>query len=209
MRKIRSGLAVAAIAAVLGGASLAALAQGGGPGGYGPGGYGPGGYGPGGGGPMGFMHGQGGYGMMGGGGPNGGYGMMGGRGGYGAVDPAARLAALKTELGIRPEQTAAWDGYAKAVQDRVTQMQALRASVDVDKLRAMSWQEHQAFMGSMHDSQAESFKAVQAAAEKLLAALDDGQKGKIVLPRLLHAGAGGGPMGGGFGMMGGPGGGWH
>ena len=45
-----------------------------------------------------------------------------------------------------------------------------------DKLRAMSWQDHLAYMGQMHDRQAAAFKSIQAAATTLLAALDDTQK---------------------------------
>ena len=184
MRKLSKGLAIAATVLAVGGASLAAVAQTGGPG------YGPMGYGPMGSGPMGFMQGR------------GGYGMMGGWGGAGVADPSARLGALKTELAIRPEQTAAWDAYVKAVQDSATQMQAMRGSIDFDKLRSMSWQDHQAYMGKLHDQRAAAFRSVQTAATTLLAALDDTQKSRMLLPRLEHVGPG---MMGGYGgspMMG-------
>ena len=178
MRKVSKGLAIAAAVVAIGGVGLA-VAQPAGPG------FGP----------PGFMHGPGGPGMM--------HGMGGpGVGGPGMADPAAHLAVLKTRLGIRPEQSAVWDAYAKAAQDDATRMRTLHDSVDVDALRAMSWQEHQAFMGRMHDQQAQSFKAVQAAATALLAALDDGQKTHALMPALLHTRHGG--MGGGMmGMMGG------
>ena len=195
MNRIAKGLVIAAAVAAIGGVGLAARAQPAGPG-AGSQGYGSPGYGPMGSGPMGAMHGQ------------GGSGMMGGRGGGSVTDPAGHLATLKTELAIRPEQTAAWDAYVKAVQDSATQMQASRGSMDFDAMRAMSWKDMQAFMGNVHDQRAQSFKAVQEAATTLLAALDDTQKTHALLPSLVDAGPGmmgrqGGPpmMGHGFGMM--------
>ncbi|HVC60093.1 MAG TPA: Spy/CpxP family protein refolding chaperone [Acetobacteraceae bacterium] len=188
MRKISKGLAIAAAVVAIGGVSLVAVARTAGPG-YGPGGFGPMGYGA-----MGFMHGH------------GGPGMMGGWGGRGFADPAARLDALKTELGIRPEQTAAWDAYVKAVRDGAAQMQAAHGGIDFDKLRAMSWADMQSYMGALHDKQAAAFKSVQAAATTLLAALDDGQKTHALLPALENAGPGMMAWGGGPPMMG-PGGG--
>lgn len=198
MRKISKGLAVVATVMAVGGASLVAVAQTGGPDQ----------------GPMGFMHGGGGYGMMGGGGGygmmggGGGYGMMGGWGGAGFADPTARLDALKTELAIRPEQTAAWDAYVKAVRDSAAQMQAIRGSIDFDKLRMMSWQDHQAYMGELHDRRAAAFRSIRAAATTLLAALDDTQKSHALAPELENFGSGmmgwhgGSPgMGPGYGMM--------
>lgn len=202
MNRITKRVAIAVSVAAIGGFAVAAMAQTAGPG-SGPPGYGQSGYGP-----MGFMHGRGGPGMMGGAGMMGETSMMGGPGGVGFADPATRLDALKTEFAIRPEQTAAWDAYVKAVQDGAAQMRALRRGVDFDTLRAMSWQEHQAFMANMFDQRAQAFKAVQAAAATLLAALDDAQKTHALLPRLENVGAGmtgwsgGSPMPGpGFGMM--------
>lgn len=198
MRKISKALAIAAGVLAIGGAGAAAVAQGG-PG-YGPPGYGHG--------PMGYMHGP------------GGYGMMGGWGGYGSGDPAARMDAVKHALALRPDQTAAWDGYAKAVEDGARQMQTLRGNIDFDKLRTMSWQEHWAYMGQFHDARAAVFRSIQTARDGLLAVLDEGQKS-----RLLDSGPGNfagnfgpgmgwgrggyghGPgMGPGYGMMGGWGG---
>ena len=177
MRKIGKGLAAAAVMAALAGGSVVALAQGG-PG-YGPMGYGPG-----------FMHGQGGYGMMGG-----------GWGGQGAVDPAARLDALKAKLAIRPDQTAAWNAYSKAVTDGMTQLQAIRNGIDVDKLRTMSWTDHQALMGKIHDQRAAVFTSIQSARTSLVAVLDDTQKSELTAFR--HAAFG--PGRGGFGPGHGPG----
>lgn len=210
MRKISKALAIAGVLAI-GGASVAALAQGG-PG-YGPPGYGYG--------PMGYMHGPGGYGMMGG---WGGYGMMGGWGGYGYADPAERLDAVRSELALRPDQTAAWDSYAKAVRDGAKQMQTLRGNIDFDKLRTMSWQDHWAYMGQFHDARAAVFRSIQTARGGLLAVLDDGQKSRLLAsgpgnfagnfgPGMgwgrggYGGGYGHGPgMGPGYGMMGGWGG---
>ena len=199
MRKISKGLAIAATVMAIGGASVVAIAQTG-PG-YGPGGYGGYGcgYGPG------IMQGWG-----------GGYGMMGYWGGAGFADPAAQLDAVKSDLALRPDQTAAWDDYAKAVTDGSAQLRALRDNIDFAKLRAMSWQDHWAYMGQFHDKQAAVFRSIQTARDDLLAKLDDSQKS-----RLLSAGPGfygrgarggyGGPwmMGPGYGMMGGWGGGYR
>lgn len=196
MNRIAKGLAIVASVAAIGGIGLNAVGQPAGPG-YGAGGGGSPGYGP-----MGFMHGR--------GGPR----MMDGWSGAGVADPAARLDALRAELAIRPEQTAAWDAYVKALRDSAAQMQATRSSIDFDAMRAMSWTEMQATMGKLHDQHAQAYKAVQAAATTLLAALDDTQKTHALLPRLVNAGPGmmawqGGPpmMGPGMGMMFGPSGG--
>ena len=73
--------------------------------------------------------------------------MMGGMGqgmmmGWGMMNPAmmgmmmggpaaqGRLAYMKAELGITDAQTAAWDGYASAVNARVTSMQGMHAAND-------------------------------------------------------------------------------
>ena len=76
--------------------------------------------------------------------------MMGGMGqgmmmGWGMMNPAmmgmmmggpavqGRLAYVKAELGITDAETAAWDGYASAVNARVTTMQGMHA----DMMQAM------------------------------------------------------------------------
>lgn len=172
MRRIGKTLAVVATVVGLGGAGLA-MAQPYGPGGNGP--MGPGGY--------------------------GGYGMMGGRGGFRA-DPTARLDALKSELGITQQQEPAWNDYAKAVQDAVAQMQAIRAEM-WQSMGAANWQDHQALMAKAFDQRADSAKAVQAAGAKLMAALDESQKAKLAAPALDgFSGFGPGMMGYGPGMMG-------
>ncbi len=193
MRKISKGLAVVATVMAVGGTGLVAVAQTGGPG-YGPPGYGMmgGGYG--------MM--RGGYGMM-----QGGRGMMGAWGG-GFADPTTRLDALKTRLAIRPEQTGAWDAYVKAMHDGVTQMKAIRDSIDFDKLRTMSWQDHLAYMGQFHDRQAAVFRAIQAAKDALVAVLDNTQKSRLLPsgpgyfgPGMMGWYGGSPAMGPGYGMM--------
>ena len=191
MRKISKALAIAATVIAISGTSLVAVAQTGGPG-YGSPGYGP----------MGSMHGWGGNVMMGGG-----YGMMPGWGG-GFADPASRLAALKAELAIRPEQTAAWDAYVKAETDAMTQLQAIRDSIDFDKLRAMPWKEYQAYRGQIHDRRVAVFKTIQTARDALVAVLDASQKARLLPsgpgyfgPGMMGCYGGSPMMGFGHGMM--------
>jgi hypothetical protein len=196
MRKITKALTIAAVVA-LGGVSLTAVAQS-----FGPG-YGPQGYGPMGSGRPGFMNGPRGPGMMSG---------WSGPAQLRFADPAAWLGTLKTDLVIRPEQAAAWNDYAKAVQDSATQMRALRGSMDFDAMRAMPWKDLQASLGGLHDKQAQAYIAVKTAANTLLPVLDETQKTKAQaeLPGLVQAGSrvawrGGPPMmGRGMGMMFGP-----
>ncbi|MCW8908888.1 MAG: Spy/CpxP family protein refolding chaperone [Sedimenticola sp.] len=64
-------------------------------------------------------------GMMGGPGMMHGPGMMGPGGAY----TAERLADLKAELGIGPEQEGAWNGYAEAVQSHAAQAEAMHQSM--------------------------------------------------------------------------------
>jgi hypothetical protein len=133
--------------------------------------------------------------------------MMGTHGGHGpmggpSADPASRLASLKSELGITAQQLPAWDAYAKTVQDTATAMKAQRQGMDMTKMHAMSDQDRQAFMSQMRERHDKAFAPVKAAAETLLAALDDAQKTKAkeILPGLAAHGpgmmrhaAGGGP----------------
>jgi hypothetical protein len=140
-----------------------------------------------------------------------GHGMMGrGHEGRGFRDPAAHLAALKTELGIKPGQAAAWDAYAKVVQDTAEQMTANRAKMDMNAIHAMPNKERAAFISDQMDLHDQAFAKVKAAAEALLPSLDDAQKAKAQkeLPGLAihdHGGmrhAGMMPMMGGGMMMG-------
>jgi hypothetical protein len=130
------------------------------------------------------------------GGPQG-MGMMMGMGGahsrmagaFGA--PPARLASLKTELGITAQEEPAWDAYAKAVQNAAMSM---KGPHDGMAMHSMSDQDRQTFMTQMRDQHEKVFAPVKAAAEQLLGALDDAQKTKAkeILPGLVPHG---------FGMM--------
>ena len=108
----------------------------------------------------------------------------------GRRDPAARLASLKTDLGIRPEQAASWDAYSKVVLDTVARMHAARGGVDRDAVKAMSPADRDAFRAKMHDQRTQAHATVKAAAEALLPSLDEAQKAKALteLPGLkAHA----------------------
>jgi LTXXQ motif family protein len=146
-------------------------------------------------------------GMMQGGGMGHGMGM--GAFGHGPMlgafgDPATRLAALKTELGITSAQEAAWNTYAKTVQDTTTAWRAEHQNIDRAKIHAMSDQERQAFFTQRQQEQQKAFDTIKASAEKLTATLSDFQKGKAseILPGLApqgrgmmwHAGFGGSMM---------------
>lgn len=176
MRKITKALTIGTIIAAVGGIGLGAMAQ---PFGSG---YGP----P-------FMGGHQGQGMMGRGGQ-----------GWGFGGPAAHLTAVKTDLGIKPEQAAAWDAYAKVVQDTAAQMAANRATMDMDAIHAMPNKERAAFISNQMDLHDQAFAKVKAAAEALLPSLDDAQKAKAQteLPGLA-ARQPGGMRHAGIGMMGG------
>ena len=129
--------------------------------------------------------------------------MMGkGHGPMGAVaDPAAHLATLKTELGLRPEQQADWDAYVKVVTETAAAGRARRESVDRDAVMKMEPKDRQAFITGMQEQRQKQFETVKAAAETLLAKLDDTQKAKAreTLPGLIAAGHGPGMR---HGMMG-------
>jgi hypothetical protein len=169
-----------------------ALAQ---PAGFGPGGMGPGGMGPGGPGGMRGMHGMMGPGMHGQMGPGMrsqmGPGAMHGGPGF-AFDPA-QLDALKTELGIRPAQEQAWTEYTKTVQDAATAMKTAREGVNPDAITKLGPQERFAFATKMREQAQKQHETVAAAANELVATLDDAQKAKAqqTLPGLAF---GPGPM---------------
>ena len=120
-------------------------------------------------------------------------GMMGNLG-----DPAQRLDALKTQIGIKPEQAAAWDAYAKTFTEFASEMQSRRTSVDHNALAQMEPKDRQDFVASMQKAHDESYWKVKAAAEALLPKLDAAQqsKAKTALPGLVAVG----PAGKGMGM---------
>lgn len=131
-----------------------------------------------------FMRGAGPHGM--------GLGMMGMHGGpmAGAFADAARLDALKKEIGITAAQEPAWTAYAKTMQDAAGAMESRHQGINMSKMHAMSDQDRQAMMSGMLDQRQKAFQTVKAAAEKLLAALDDTQKAKAreTLPGLRAPG---------------------
>jgi len=143
--------------------------------------------------PMGGMMGQGGTGMMG----QGGTGMMGGMGqgmmmGWGMMNPAmmgmmmggpaaqGRLAYMKAELGITDAQTAAWDGYASAVDARVTSMQGMHAAMMQAMQTGTAMTRMDAHIKAMQ-GMVDSMQALKPATEALYAVLTDEQKQKADL----------------------------
>ena len=152
MRKMTKALVLGALVAAMGGAGVAAWAEMPGPGAGMPG-----------------MHGHMGPGMQ---------GVRGHDHRSGHRDPAARLASLKSDLGIRPEQAASWDTYSKVVLDTVARMHAMREGVDRDAIHAMSPADREAFMTKMRDQRTQAHATVKAAAEALLPSLDEAQKTK-------------------------------
>ena len=173
MKNVTKALAIGTVLLAAGGIGVAAMAETTGPGAGGP-----------------CMHGQMGQGM--------GPGMMGMRGGSQGQrfgDPAARLSALKTELGIKPEQASAWDAYAKVVLDTATQMRANHEKIDPDAIQAMPLKDRIAFMTTQMELRDKASTAVKAAANTLLASLDDAQKAKAQAQTSLPGLAARGPAG--------------
>lgn len=127
-----------------------------------------------------------GHGQMG----NMGHGKMGHMGNAG--DPTARLGALKTEIGVRPEQATAWETYAKVVTDVAAERRSVRESMDHDAVHKMEPKDRRAFRESMQGQRDASITKVRSAAEALLAQLDDAQKEKArqTLPGLIASGQG-------------------
>ncbi len=117
-------------------------------------------------------------------------------------DPASRLATLKTELGIKPEQAAAWDAYAKVVTATATEQRNHAQLIDPSAMRDMNPEERQQHFTAMQSQREAAQAKVKTAAETLVATFDDTQKAKAgnSLPGLATAGPG---MR--FGMMGGHG----
>jgi hypothetical protein len=129
-----------------------------------------------------FMHGAGFQGMM---------GMH--RGAMsGPFADEGRLDALKKELGITAAQEPAWAAYAKTVQETAAALKARHDGIDMGKMHAMSDKERAATMAGMREQAQKSLQAVKAAAETLVAALDETQKAKAreSLPGLRAAGPG-------------------
>lgn len=127
-------------------------------------------------------------------------GMMGGTPGAIFADPA-QIETLKKELGITATQEPAWTKYTKAIQDAATTMKTAREGVDPDAISKLSPQDRFAFMTKIREQAQNQFETVKAAANELLAALDDTQKAKAqqTLPGLAfgpgttHSAGMGGP----------------
>jgi len=107
-------------------------------------------------------------------------------------DPASRLATLKTELDIKLEQTAAWDAYAKVVTATGTEQRDHARHIDPSAMRNMKPEERQQHFTAMQSQREAAQAKVKAAAEALVATLDDTQKAKAgtSLPGLATAGPG-------------------
>jgi hypothetical protein len=103
------------------------------------------------------------------------------------TNPAGSLTSIKQQLGITTAQEPAWEAYANSVRDTV-------ASVWSSHYPAMNAMhdgaDTQAVMSQMHDQRRQALRALRAAADKLVAALDDAQKQKAqeVLPGLTSGG---------------------
>jgi hypothetical protein len=128
-----------------------------------------------------------------------GQGMMMGWGMQGMMNPAmmgmmmggpavqGRLAYVKAELGITDAQTAAWDGYASAVNARVTSMQGMHAQMMQAMQTGSAMARMDAHIKAM-ESMVESLKALKPATEALYAVLTDEQKKQA--DQLLGGGCG-------------------
>jgi hypothetical protein len=105
--------------------------------------------------------------------------------GHTFLDPT-NLDTLKRELAITPAQEEAWTKYAKTVEDASTALAAAREGVDPDAVRNMSPADRFAFVSKIREQAQKQHEAVKAAADELLAALDDTQKAKAqdILPGL-------------------------
>jgi hypothetical protein len=150
-----------------------ALAQTTGPGSFGPpfmGGMGPGEMGSGGMG-HGMMMQQMGPGMH----QGKGAGMMGGASGFTFAYPA-QIETLKKDLNITAAQEPAWAKYAKTTQDAAATMKANREGIDHSAIAELGQQDRIAFMTAMREQRLTQLEQVQAAADELLATLDDKQK---------------------------------
>ncbi|MDA8051900.1 MAG: hypothetical protein M0002_18175 [Rhodospirillales bacterium] len=106
--------------------------------------------------------------------------MGGGMMGTGFTDPAAQLSAWKSEIGIKPDQQAAWDTYAAAVKESAAKLAATHGAMvgvmgrDVGTIQQLCIR------------QAQSFSGLRAAATTLLGSLDATQaaRARTILPGL-------------------------
>ena len=170
MKTITKGIAVAGMLVALGAGGWQALAAGPGMQGAGPG-TGPGAM---------------------GGGIMGGAMMRGGMMAGSFADPATRLPAWKSDIGIRPDQETAWTTYAGAVKEITAKLQAGHRAMAGATVRDMT------ALQPLCQQQAASFTALRQAATTLLGSLDANQvsRAQAVLPGLAFRGGMGGMMGG-------------
>jgi LTXXQ motif family protein len=120
-------------------------------------------------------------------------GQMGGQmGGHHMTDPAEQLGKLKTEIGVTAAQTAAWDAYAKVVQDTAAKMKASHDGMNRHAFMEMSTADRLALLTKRRDTREQAHNAVKAAAEALLPVLDDTQKVRALMS--LPGLSGPGPM---------------
>jgi hypothetical protein len=103
-------------------------------------------------------------------------GMRGGPG-FAQLDPA-RLATLKTELGITAAQEPAWTKYTKAVQDAAATMKTAREGVNPDAVSKLNPQDRFAAVTKIREQGQKQFETVKTAANELLTTLNDTQKAK-------------------------------
>jgi hypothetical protein len=129
-----------------------------------------------------------------------GHGRMGGMGMAWRFTDPQQVAGLKSQLAIRPEQDAAWDSYAKTLQDTAATWQTDRQT-DMQAVQAMTPDERRNYMTEQHNRHWEARQALSNAATTLMASLDDTQKAKAegALPGLYGGHGHGGMMGRGRG----------
>jgi hypothetical protein len=118
-------------------------------------------------------------------------GMMQGGPAFGFADPAG-LDQLKTELGIKPAQEQAWNTYAKAVGDAAAAQKTTAEGVDRQAVGKMKPADRFAYVSKLREQAQTQFARVKAAADELLATLDDEQKAEAreILPGLAESGPG-------------------
>jgi hypothetical protein len=118
-----------------------------------------------------------------------------GPGGHGhtqsLVDPTD-VEALKREIGITATQEQAWNEYASSLEETASTVRALREGVDREAVLAMSPADRFEFVKGMREQAEKRREVLKAAAEKLVAVLDEAQKAvaQEVLPGLVEFGRG-------------------
>jgi hypothetical protein len=88
-----------------------------------------------------------------------------------------RIAALKTQLAITPEQQATWDTYAAALKKNVTGMQAMRQTMKTAMATKTPVERLDAHVAAM-ETRLAALKEVKPALGNLYTALSDEQKKK-------------------------------